>query len=217
MRLSILDPADFKFLSGDDSCAHYGEYTSRGGFGASETNQQILNLKKSPAAPVAQLHWKAKAISYWGDVILTSAGLNLGICATNVTFVPIPCSKPVGHPEYDDRMLQVMRYVAQRKPGIDVRPLLIQSEARDAQHQGSRSEPEGLAATLQLDRACLQVPLRPIVIVVDDVITRGASFSAAKSVIAGLPGVQAVHGMFLAKTVHPPVEGLDFDDDEDAL
>lgn len=217
MRLSILDPADFKFLSGDDSCAHYGEYTSGGGFGASETNQQIFNLKKSPTASAAQLHWKLRAVSYWGEVILTSAGLNLDVCATDVTFVPIPCSKPVGHPEYDDRMLQVMRYVAQRKPGIDVRPLLVQSAVRDAQHHGNRSDPTGLAATLQLDRAYLQAPLRPYVIVVDDVITRGASFAAAKSVLSGLPGVQAIHGMFLAKTVHAPIEWPDLDDDEDAL
>lgn len=216
MRLSILDPEDFRFLSSEDSCAHYGEYTSGGGFGASETNQQIFNLKKSPTASLPQLRWKAKAVSYWGEVILTSAGLNLDVCATNVTFVPIPCSKPVGHPEYDDRMLQVMKYVAQRKPGIDVRPLLVQSEARDAQHQGNRSEPEGLAATLQLDRTYLQAPLRPYVIVVDDVITRGASFAAAKSVLSRLAGVQTVHGMFLAKTVHAPIEWPDFDD-EDAL
>ncbi|GLX90822.1 hypothetical protein Pfra02_33900 [Pseudomonas fragi] len=212
MRLSIIDPAAFRFLSAEDSCAHYGEYTSGGGFGASETNQQIFNLKKSPTASPAQLQWKARAISYWGDVILTSAGLNLDVCATEVTFVPIPCSKPTGHPEYDDRMLQVMTYVAQRKHGIDVRPLLIQSEARDAQHQGNRSDPAGLAASLQLDRAYLQSPLRPYVIVVDDVITRGASFAAAKSVLSVLPGVQVVHGMFLAKTVHAPIEWPDFEE-----
>lgn len=217
MRLSILDPSDFKFLSTEDSCAHYGEYTSGGGFGASETNQQIINLKKSPTASAAQLHWKARAISYWGQVILTSAGLNLDVCATEVTFVPIPCSKPTGHPEYDDRMLQVMTYVAQRKQGIDVRPLLTQSVVRDAQHQGNRSDPAGLAATLQLNMAYLQPPLRPYVIVVDDVITRGASFAAAKSIISGLPGVRVVHGMFLAKTVHAPIEWPEFVEGDEAL
>lgn len=206
MRLSSLDPSVITFLSANDSCAYYGEYTAGGGFGASETNQQILNLKKSPTAPASQLHWKTKAIAYWGNVILTSAGLKWDVCATDVTFVPIPCSKPIGHPEYDDRMLQVMNYVAQRKTGIDVRPLLIQSEARDAQHHGNRSDPDGIAATLQVDPAYLQQELRPTIVVVDDVITRGASFAAAKSLLSGLPGVVEVYGMFLAKTVHPPIE-----------
>jgi hypothetical protein len=206
MRLSILDTNEFRYLTADDSCAHYGEYTAGGGFGASETNQQIFNLKKSPTASAPQLRWKTRAIAYWGNVILTSSGLDLDVCARDVTFVPIPCSKPVGHPEYDDRMLQVMNYVAQRRAGIDVRPLLVQIAAREAQHHGNRSDPAGIAATLGLDNSQLQLPLRPYVIVVDDVITRGASFAAAKSLLTGLPGVQAINGMFLAKTVHPPIE-----------
>lgn len=209
MRLSSLDPADFKYLTADDSCAHYGEYTAGGGFGASETNQQIFNLKKSPTVPPTQLRWKTRAVAYWGDVILTSAGLKWDVCSTDVTFVPIPCSKPIGHEEYDDRMLQVLNYVAQRKAGIDVRPLLVQMEARDAQHHGNRSDPDGIAATLQVDQGWLRQPLRSTIVVVDDVITRGASFAAAKRLLSGLPGVNEVYGMFLAKTVHTPIEWPD--------
>lgn len=211
MRLSALNPNDFRYLAPTDSCAHYGEYTAGGGFCASETNQQIFNLKKSPTAPAAQLQWKTRAIAYWGDVILNSAGLDLDKCARDVTFVPIPCSKPLGHPEYDDRMLRVLTHVSQRRAGIDVRPLLTQTAARDAQHQGNRSDPAGIAATLGVDQRFLIPPLRPILIVVDDVITRGASFAAAKGILVGLPGVQAVHGMFLAKTIHPPLD-WDFED-----
>lgn len=216
MRLSALNYQDFRYLTQEDSCAHYGEYTAGGGFQASETNQQILNLKKSPTAPAAQLQWKTRAVDYWGNVILNSAGLDLDRCARDVTFVPIPCSKPQGHPEYDDRMLRVMTHVAQRKAGIDVRPLLLQTAIRDAQHHGNRSDPAGIAATLGVDRSCLTVPLRPILIIVDDVITRGASFAAAKGILRGLTGVQAVHGMFLARTIHPPAE-WDFEDLNDAL
>ncbi len=216
MRLSALDCTHFRFLTPADSCAHYGDYTAGGGFRASETNQQILNLKKGPTASQAELRWKTRAVAYWGDVILNSAGLDLDRCARDVTFVPIPCSKPQGHPEYDDRMFRVMTHVSQRRAGIDVRPLLRQTAARDAQHQGNRSDPAGIASTLSVDQRCLALPLRPIIIVVDDVITRGASFAAAKGILSQLNGVQAVHGMFLARTIRPPVE-WDFEDLTDAL
>ncbi|MBV7552008.1 hypothetical protein KW841_06550 [Pseudomonas sp. PDM28] len=215
IRLSVLDPIDFKYLSADDKCFHYGEYTAGGGYGASDTNQQIHNLKKSPNSPEAQLRWKRRAVVYWGEAILNS-NLKLDVCSTEVTFIPLPCSKPIGHPEYDDRMVQVLSYIAQKQPGLDIRQVLVQAQPRDAQHFGCRSTPEGLAETLQIDQSCLVQPLRPIVLVVDDVITRGASFAAAKKLLTALPGVQSVQGLFLAKTIHPPIEWPQ-DDDSDAL
>ncbi len=46
-KLIKLDPDNYLYLSDDDECYHYGEYTSGGGFSKSTTNQQIQNLKKS--------------------------------------------------------------------------------------------------------------------------------------------------------------------------
>ncbi|MDU9413825.1 phosphoribosyltransferase [Pseudomonas sp. zfem005] len=207
MRASALNPSEFRFLADTDRCYHYGEYTSGGGYKASDTNRQILNLKKKPSASDYELQHKARAVVYWGKVILTSTGLNLESCSRTVTFVPMPCSKPADHPDYDDRMSRVMRYVSKQTPnGLDVRELLVQTIARQAQHSGPRSEPGDIAASLSINQELLIPPIRSTIIVVDDVITRGASFAAAKSLLEDVPGVQQVYGLFLAKTVHPPIE-----------
>ncbi|MOA17160.1 hypothetical protein D3C78_1374060 [compost metagenome] len=66
--------------------------------------------------------------------------------------------------------------------------------------------PAEIAALLRVDQGQLLAPLKPTVIIVDDVITRGASFAAAKQHLVGLPGVQSVVGIFLAKTIHLPDE-----------
>ncbi|WP_171016585.1 hypothetical protein [Pseudomonas sp. D(2018)] len=213
MRLTNLDHQDFRYLVDGDNCWHFGDYTAGGGYGVSETNQQIFNLKKSPTSPEHLLRWKRRAIRYWADHILTS-NLNFAVCARTVTFVPMPCSKPEGHLEYDDRMLQILRLVAAQHPGIDVRPVLRQAAAREAQHFGARATPDEIAAGLEIDVRLIPPPLRPHVIVVDDVITRGASFAAAKSLLLQQAGVGVVSGLFLAKTIHPAPDFGDFDLEE---
>jgi hypothetical protein len=200
-RLIRLDNDCYRYLADDDNCYHYGEYTSGGGFAASQTNRQILNLKKRPTSPQAELYWKSQAIIYWGDLIANS--INLQNCVGSATFVPMPCSKPVGHPEYDDRMLRVLQRTKQHNPQIDVRPLLTQTTARDSQHTGGRMTPPELLQSLAIDNNQLQPPPFPTVIIFDDVITMGASFNAAKTLISQIPGVNQVIGIFLAKTIWP--------------
>lgn len=202
MRLQILEPRDYTYLEAGDSCWHYGEYTSDGGYQASDTNQKILNLKKKPTVSEAQLYYKNQAIDYWGR---TLAGvINLSQTIGTYTFVPMPGSKPAGHADYDDRMLRVLRRMAVGLPEVDVRSLLIQTVEREAQHHGHRLTPDELCQTLAVDHSLLDRPLARHILVVDDVITLGASFAAAKRMLAGLPGVEHVMGIFLAKAVRPP-------------
>lgn len=63
MRLQILEPRHHTYLVTGDRCWHYGEYTSEGGYKASDTNQKILNLKKKPTVSEAQLYYKNQAIT----------------------------------------------------------------------------------------------------------------------------------------------------------
>lgn len=200
----INPPESLRFLVPGDQCVYLGEYTAHGGYRASDTNQQIYNLKHRPTSSQGMLYWKTRAIEYWGRML---AGTNLkwDYCLNNVTFVPIPCSKPVGHVEYDDRMLRVLNFMAGIRPGLDIRQVLLQAAERAPQHAGQRMMPAEIQQYLQIDGGTLVQPLKETVIVVDDVITRGASFAAAKQMLTGLPNVQQVVGFFLAKTVHPPV------------
>lgn len=201
MRLQTLEPKNYAYLETGDECFHYGEYTSEGGYQASDTNQQILNLKKKPTVSEGQLYYKRQAIEYWGRAL--SSVIDLSKTIGTHTFVPMPGSKPAGHVEFDDRMLRVLRRMALGAPNVDIRPLLVQTAERDAQHHGHRLTPDELGETLAVDPALLTPPLSPSIIVVDDVITRGASFAAAKRLLIGLPNVRSVVGIFLAKTVWP--------------
>jgi predicted amidophosphoribosyltransferase len=47
------------------------------------------------------------------------------------------------------------------------------------------------------------MPFKPYAIVVDDVFTQGGTFKAMQELLAAAPGVTAVNGIFLAKTVWP--------------
>jgi len=206
-RLLKIDPLHYPKLDASDLCYHIGEYTAGGGFGASATNQSILNLKKKLTASTQQLYYKQTAINQWGDAV--ASVLSLEAAAASVTFIPAPCSKPLGHPEYDDRMLRVMQRVAQHLPAgstLDVRLVLNTVTERQAQHEGERLSIEDIKRSLSVDEAQLDPPLRGEVVVIDDVFTQGGTFKAMQSMLATLPGVQRVAGLFLAKTVWPTVE-----------
>jgi len=212
MRLTKIDCSQYTFLNPDDECYHIGEYTAGGGYKASDTNQQIFNLKIRPDASVAQKRYKPIGIRYWANRIANS-NLSWDAFREGWTFVPFPCSKPQGHELYDDRMLRVLQEVAQLRPGIDIRPLLYQTVNRKSQHEGERLSPVQIREQLKVDHTLLQPQLRNIIIV-DDIITRGASYAAARDMLKVLPGVGMVMGLFLAKTIRPPVD-IDFDFLED--
>lgn len=200
-RLQQLEPAGYQWLGAEDLCWHYGDYTSGGGYQASDTNHWISNLKKKPSAPAGELYWKSQAVTYWGNLLRSL--LPPDRTQNLITFVPVPGSKPRGHVDYDERMLRVLRHMALGYPNLDVRPLLVQTREREPQHHGSRLSPTELLQTLAVDQGQLGSPLKKVVFVVDDVITQGSSFNAAKSLITPLSGVEQVRGLFLAKTVWP--------------
>jgi hypothetical protein len=191
----------FHWLTDEDRCFHFGEYTSGGGYGCSETNRWISNLKKKPTVPSPELRWKKEAIAYWVGVlrkVLPPANLS-----ERVTIVPMPGSKPLGHTEHDLRVQQVVGKWVEGVPGIDVRAVLKQTVERPSQHENARLSPAEIIQTLSIDQSQLATPLRPVVVVVDDVLTLGASFKAAKNLLLQQPGVQKVEGLFLARTVWP--------------
>jgi hypothetical protein len=199
--LSQIDTSEYPKLGPADLIYYLGEYTAGGGFQASKTNQEIINLKKPPTAKASEQYWKQRAIDYWGDELRVRLGLDNAVA--RVTLVPAPCSKLPDDPEYDDRMLRVLQRLATHHPGLDVRPLLIAAQARPSQHAGDRLTVAELQTSMRVDTAHLMVPLRRIVILVDDVFTQGGTMTAMKNLVKDLPGVRTVCGVVLAKTVWP--------------
>jgi len=210
-RLLNVDADNCHWLEATDDCKYLGEYISHGTWRAGETNQQIQNLKKKPSSSSEQeLHYKRRAIRYWANRLRVA--LNIEVCVNHVTFVPMPCSKPFGHPDYDARMVDVLRSI---DPRFDIRCVIQQTTARSSQHEGPRLSPRQLSETMSLsDDEIQRMPIKRHTFVVDDVITLGASYKAAQQMLSGHAAFaqSRISGAFLAKTIWE-----DDDDWADAL
>ena len=128
-----------------------------------------------------ELHYKSVAVNYWGDALarLITLEKTIGTC----TFVSMPGSKPIGHPEHDDRIGKVLARMAMHRHGVDVGEILKQGSARAAQHAGGgRKSPTEICETLQIDYALMPPPLSPTIFIVDDVITLIGSIGSCTSV-----------------------------------
>src|SRR5262249_32681191 len=108
-HLTLIDDLtrpDHSYLTSNDSCAFIGEYTARGGFSFSETNDLISNLKKSvDRRLLAEWRYKELAIQ---KVARTLKAIFSSQWLDRTTFVPIPPSKIKTHHLYDDRLVRIL-------------------------------------------------------------------------------------------------------------
>jgi predicted amidophosphoribosyltransferase len=214
IRFSEIDDTnrgDHFHLLPDDACLYLYEYTSHQGYSFSATNQLISNLKKKPTSSQGQLYYKGQAVMQCATALRDA--LNPEWLAM-ATIVPVPCSKAVGHAEYDNRMESVARLI---QPGVDVRNLVIQLESTLAAHEAPEGERVTVAALLELyemDEG-LTNPAPRTIGVLDDVLTAGTHFRAMSVVLSQrFPGVP-ITGLFIARRVFPPAAadfaGVDLD------
>jgi hypothetical protein len=127
-------------LHSTDICYHIWEYTRRGGFSASPTNNLISNLKKKPSKLLTnprEVPWKEQAIGYSAQALQRL--MNRPWIEGYGTLVPVPCSKVAGHPDHDDRLLRVLQRAFQGY-AADIRPLLIQTCSTAADHETSERQ-----------------------------------------------------------------------------
>ena len=203
-EIDELTRPDHYWLTDDDRCYFLGEYTARQGYAYSPTNQLIWNFKKTPDRR-GRPEWRYKEQS----IRQAAAAFRqaLGDDPPPLVFVPVPPSKVRGDPLHDDRVTRMLRAIwSDQAP--DVREMIVQSESTDAAHESSqRPTPPEIEARYQVDDT-LAIPEPESVAIVDDVLTTGAHFRAASSLLAArFPGVQIV-GLFLARRVpdaDPPV------------
>ncbi|MBN8804243.1 MAG: hypothetical protein J0H81_03925 [Sphingopyxis terrae] len=195
-RIGDLERGDHYYLTDDDQCYFFGEYTARAGYSHSSTNQIIANIKKKPSVRgTPQWQYKLKDMR---RVATAFRGAIRPEALPTVTFVPIPPSKLRTHPEHDDRMAAIARAIS---PHADVRELIIAATDRDPLHESEcRLRPDQLAGCLQLDETlCEPAPTR--IFLLDDVITTGCSFRTCRQMLeARFPGV-LVGGLFAARRV----------------
>jgi predicted amidophosphoribosyltransferase len=191
-----LERPDHFYLTEQDRCAFFGEYTARAGHGHSSTNQLIHNLKKKPETRgTAQWKYKASAIREIGSAL--AANIDPRAFATTV-FVPIPPSKTPGSPGYDDRVTQVARAMG---TGVDVREVLNTMSERNAMHVNQNTrDPDALRATIGI-RTPLLANSPAQVVLLDDVLTAGCSFKVCKGILQEVWPKAEIYGIFVARRV----------------
>jgi hypothetical protein len=195
-------------LNSTDVCYHIWEYTRRGGFGASPTNQLIFNLKKKPSrlsANPREAPWKENAIVYCAQAMQRM--MNREWIEGYATLVPVPGSKIIGHPDHDDRLLRVLQK-AFTGSKVDIRPLLVQSRSTAADHETpERQRFEELLAVTRIDEAIIGAGVRPQIMVFDDVLNSGKHFKIAQQLLRQRFPETSVVAVFLARCLpDPPVE-----------
>jgi hypothetical protein len=194
-KIDDLNRPDHYRLDRTDECYFIGEYTAGRGYLHSATNQLILNLKKSV---------DRRGLPEWGykerDILRAAATLRASLnpeFLAVATFVPVPPSRIVGDPLYDDRMTQVLRALG---PAADVRELVRQIETmQDAHSAEHRPGPDALYENYYIDTAVAE-PAPTVIAIVDDVLTTGAHFKAMYRILAETLAVPII-GIFLARRV----------------
>lgn len=200
MLLSQIDESnrpDHARLNDSDECYYIYEYTSGRNFAFSATNGLISNLKKKPSSPANLIRYKNEAISKCAEAF--SSVLNPR-WLDQATIVPVPGSKAVGDPEFDNRMERVARAI---KSGIDVRNLVRQRKSTTAAHEagvGERVTLQELVDLYEIDES-LSTPAPKAIGILDDVLTAGTHFKAMKAVLSQRFPDAKIIGLFVARRV----------------
>lgn len=189
-RIGEIERPDHWYLTHQDECFYFGEYTPRAGYGHSSTNQLIHNLKKGlQHKGTAQWRYKQRAISDCGAAIASNLKSN-----AEVVIIPMPPSKCPGSPEYDDRMLQVAKAIG----SVQVRDIIYTLADREALHAScDHRDQRALRAKLGM-RSEKGIPPRNAILL-DDLVTTGCSFTVCKAMLAEEWPETRILGIFIAR------------------
>ena len=185
----------------------YGRiYTVGEGYQFSDTNQQISNLKIKPSE-TQRLRWKQVAIKKFAGEL--TAFLKANIPADrSMAIIPMPPSKTSSHPDYDDRLLQVAKAVTTDLSTVRCWPVLECIVDRESLHSGSTQRTvQEVSRSIDINEAIFSSRNEDeIFCLLDDVLTSGASFSAARNKLLERFPQKRVSGIFWAKAEQPDTD-----------
>jgi predicted amidophosphoribosyltransferase len=202
------------YLDTADTCWVLADYRA-GTYRCCYLNQLIANFKCRPSTAVAhaaRMHYKQQAIG------VIAAALRRRLDRRSVeaaTWVPIPPSRIVGSPDYDDRLVRTLR-IAFRDYDLDLRQLLRQTDSTPSDHERARRlSPASLLALLQVDTGLLRsAPLRERLILFDDLLTTGKHYKCCQLLLRDAVPQIPICGWFVARRVtssrwrRPPADDL---------
>ena len=208
-RVDRLALDDHSYISENDVCYYIGEYTARKGFGYSDTNNLISNLKKDVDLK-GKPEWRYKEHAIRQAAAAFREAVGEGDLKA-LTFVPIPPSKCKSDPLYDDRLTQILRLI-DLGMGLDIREIVVQSISTEKSHlREDRPNPDELIELYSLDES-LTSPIPNCIAIVDDVLTAGSHFKAMQEVLSSRFPSAHIIGLFIARRVWGADDPGDFDE-----
>jgi len=207
-KVDRLELKNREYLNPEDECFYYMTLPNRhvytGGVPwGSPARSQMMNLKK----PIEQIQshpnlqrYKVQAINQFAsdvaEILQRSAG---SLSKQKTAIVPMPPSKSVCDPNYDDRIVRVCQ-IAQAacdNVNLDYVDCIQSKKTRPSAHSsGNRLTPAQHIANLTFNNSVLQA--YETVLLVDDTLTLGATFSACKQLICQVYPDMRVVGLFWA-------------------
>jgi predicted amidophosphoribosyltransferase len=139
--------------------------------------------------------YKQEAIQFFAEQIVKGIKLPMD----DGIFVPMPTSKPRNHPEFDSRLDDVVKIVRERteqRIGFNL-DALCPSEAFHS--SGSSRNVVDISGNISFKPFELPIPAK--IMLLDDVVTTGAHFSACSGIIRRHHPEAQIFGLFLAKTI----------------
>jgi predicted amidophosphoribosyltransferase len=184
----ITDLSDHCALSPDDNCYFLFEYH--------EGSAWINNLKKKIDRK-SKPEWPYKEWTIQQLAAELASALPDIVNFTTTTFIPIPPSKTHDNPLYDDRLLQILQRSC--PADADIRESIATREDHAAAHE-SEEQDRPTINELQNNYTWVEStqPLRPNIVLFDDVITNGTHFTACKRFLLQHQPAAHITGIFIA-------------------
>jgi predicted amidophosphoribosyltransferase len=207
-KIDELTRGDHTFLDANDECLFFGDYSARKGFSHSATNHLIHNFKK-PVKFRGHSSWRYKAVAI--DAAAKAFSKNLGDTFAEITLVPVPPSKLKTDPDYDDRIMDMLRALkAPTGIGVDYRELIVQTQPMVAAHSSAnRPPPEDWEKVYAIDEKLAERDPKWIGII-DDLLVTGCRFRAMAHVLKRRFPATRITGLFIARRVPEAADFSDF-------
>ena len=198
MRLQSIEPQDLEgrsCIESSEVCYCLGDYLplSRSGGLYAPMSSLVCNLKKTP---------NHRCTNYRGSAIT-----QVVTCLSEVsnleqfTIVPMPSSKLPCDPEYNPVLIEILEQLRQRNGGIQYLELIKNTTARQASHLSQiRTRVDELVESWEIDEGLVN-QCKPYVMLFDDVLTSGAHYTAAKTMLMKRMPELTIKGLFIARTV----------------
>jgi hypothetical protein len=207
-RIDELTRGDHNHLLPEDECLFFGEYSARKGWAHSATNQLLLNFK-IPAQFKGTNRWPHKLRAVQTVSKLFSAAIGPRFSA--LTLIPVPPSKLRSDPEYDDRIMDMLRGLkAPTGATVDLRELVVQTRQMPAAHESaSRPPPDEWEKVYAIDEN-LAGPDPAWIAIVDDLLVTGCRFRAMSNVLRRRFPAARITGLFIARRIPEAIDLSEF-------